>query len=213
MARHPVVRTVTIAIGLAHFTFGLAMVADPALADSFDVGSFGYAILYTGWGSVALVGAWFAGRAFRHRGAPYGVITGLALMAGACAMIAVLPAFWAVAVFGSLGGLGSGMVFPLTTGLIQEHTADGVRARVFGAIDTVDKTVFGIGMLAGAPLVSVFGGQGAYGFTAALIGVAALLSLGLPRAVSSTAIAQLEVDQSPEATDGGSPPRPVARSA
>lgn len=181
--RHPVVRTVTLALALTHFTFGLAMVADPALADQFHTGSVGYAVLYTGWGAVAVVGAWLSGRRFPQHAVPYGIIAGLAMVALACGLIATLPAFWAIVVIGSFGGLGSGALFPLTTGLLQEHTPDEVRARVFGASDTIDRSLFAVGMLAGAPLVESVGAQGSYGVTAVIIGVSVLIMAGLPRAV------------------------------
>jgi MFS family permease len=183
IARHPVVRTVTVALALTHFTFGLAMVADPALADQFHAGSVGYAVLYTGWGAVAVVGAWLSGRRFPQHAVPYGIVGGLAMVAVACGLIATLPAFWAIVAIGSLGGLGSGALFPLTTGLLQEHTPDEVRARVFGASDTIDRSLFAVGMLAGAPLVESVGAQGSYGVTAVIIGVSVLIMAGLPRAV------------------------------
>lgn len=184
IVRHRVIGTVTAALALTHFTFGLAMVADPALADEFDAGSFGYAVLYTGWGLVALVGAWLAGRVRDRRLVPYGVLAGLGAVTLGCTAIAVLPSFWAIVLIGSLGGLGTGALFPLTTGLMQEHTDDAVRARVFGAVDTVDKGLFAAGMVAGAPLVASVGAQGSYGVTAALLAVAWCVMLGLPRAVA-----------------------------
>ena len=183
IARSRIILTVTAALALAHFTFGLAMVADPALAKHFNAGPFGYAVLYTGWGAVALVGAWFAGRAVDRAQVPYRVVIGLGMVAFACLAIAVLPWFWGIVAVGSLGGIGSGALFPLTTGLIQEHSADSVRARVFGAIDTVDKSIFATGMVAGAPLVSALGAQGSYGVTAALLSVATAIMCGLPAAV------------------------------
>jgi MFS family permease len=183
IARSRVIATVTAALALAHFTFGLAMVADPALAKDFRAGPFGYAVLYTGWGAVALVGAWIAGRAVDNAQVPYRVIIGLGMVALACAAIAVLPWFWAIVIVGSFGGIGSGALFPLTTGLVQQHSDDAVRARVFGAIDTVDKSLFASGMIAGAPLVSALGAQGSYAVTAALLGVATVIMFGLPAAV------------------------------
>lgn len=183
IVRHPVVRTVTMALALTHLTFGFAMVADPALADEFGAGSVGYAVLYTGWGAVAVLGAWLSGRAFPKRLVPYGIVGGLALVAVACGAIAVLPVFWAIVAIGSLGGVGSGILFPLTVGLVQEHTPDDARARVFGASDTIDKSLFAVGMLVGAPLVEAVGAQGSYGATAIIIGVSVLIMGGLPRAV------------------------------
>ena len=184
LRHHRVVGTLTAALALTHFTFGLAMVADPALAKAFNAGSFGYAVLYTGWGLVALVGAWLAGRVRDRRHVPYGVLAGLGATTLGCVAIATLPRFWLVVAIGSLGGIGTGAMFPLTTGLMQEHTDDAVRARVFGAVDTVDKSTFAVGMVAGAPLVSAIGAQGSYGVTAAVLGAALVIMLGLPKAVS-----------------------------
>ena len=183
VAHHRVVGTLTGALALTHFTFGLAMVADPALAKEFHAGSFGYAVLYTGWGLVALLGAWLAGRVRDRAHVPYGVLAGLGATTLGCVAIATLPRFWLLVLVGSAGGIGTGAMFPLTTGLMQEHTDDAVRARVFGAVDTVDKTLFAGGMLAGAPLVSAIGAQGSYGVTAAVLAVALIIMSGLPRAV------------------------------
>ncbi len=185
VATHRVIGIVTGALALTHFTFGLAMVADPALAAEFHAGSFGYAVLYTGWGLVALLGAWLAGRVQDRHHVPYAVLAGLGAIALGCLAIATLPSFWAKVAVGSLGGIGSGALFPLTTGLLQQHTDDAVRARVFGAVDTVDKGLFAAGMIAGAPLVSSVGAQGSYGVTAAVLGVAWLVMSGLPRAVAA----------------------------
>lgn len=185
IVRHRVIRIVTGALALTHFTFGLAMVADPALAEEFDAGSFGYAVLYTGWGLVALLGAWLAGRLHDRRHVPYAVLAGLGAVTLGCVAIAAMPTFWGKVLVGSLGGIGSGALFPLTTGLMQEHTDDAVRARVFGAVETVDKGLFAIGMVAGAPLVAGLGAEGSYGVTAVLLGVACLVMLGLPAAVAA----------------------------
>lgn len=185
IARHRVIGTLTAALALTHLTFGLAMVADPALAEDFDAGSVGYAFMYTGWGVVALLGAWLAGRVRDPRHVPWGVLAGHAAVTLGCVAIATLPTFWLIVGIGSLGGIGSGALFPLTQGLMQEHTDDAVRARVFGAVDTVDKGLFAVGMVLGAPLVAGVGAQGAYGVTAALLAVAWVVMLRLPRAVRS----------------------------
>lgn len=185
IVRHRVIGTLTAALALTHLTFGFAMVADPALAKEFDVGSVGYAFMYTGWGVVALLGAWLAGRVRESRQVPYGVLAGHAAVTLGCVAIATLPEFWLIVCIGSLGGIGSGALFPLTQGLMQEHTDDAVRARVFGAVDTVDKGLFAVGMVLGAPLVAWVGAQGAYGATALVLAVAWLVMLGLPRAVRS----------------------------
>ena len=182
--RNRVIGTLTASLALTHLTFGFAMVADPALAKEFDAGSFGYAVLYTGWGLVALLGAWLAGRVHDRRHVPYYVLAGLGATTLGCVAIATLPTFWLLVAVGSLGGIGTGAMFPLTNGLMQEHAPDAVRARVFGAVDTIDKTSFAAGMLAGAPLVAAVGAQGAYGVTAAVLAVALVIMSGLPRAAA-----------------------------
>ena len=185
VAHHRVIATLTASLALTHLTFGFAVVADPVLAKEFDAGSFGYAVLYTGWGIVALLGAWLAGRVHDRRHVPWAVLAGLGATALGCLAIATLPVFWLLVAVGSLGGIGTGAMFPLTNGLMQEHTPDAVRARVFGAVDTIDKSTFAAGMLAGAPLVAKLGAQGAYGVTAAVLVFALVIMAGLPRAVAS----------------------------
>ena len=180
-----VIRSVTLALGLTFFTFGLALVADPVLAADFDAGSIGYALLYSTWGVVAVGGSWLAGHRFAPHWVPWGIIGGLATVAAACLAIAVLPWFWAIVTLGALGGAGSGVLFPLTTGLVQQHSPDGVRARVFGVIEAFDKSIYAIGMLVAAPLVDKVGAQAAYGVIGTIIAVAALGLLGLPAAVRS----------------------------
>ncbi len=178
-----VIRGVTIALAMTHFTFGLALVADPVLADDFGAGPIGYALLYSTWGVVALLGAWLAGRRFPSRLVPFGIIGGLAAVATACVAISVLPWFWAIVAVGSLGGVGSGVLFPLTTGLIQQHAPDEVRARVFGAIETFDRSMYAVGMLIAAPLVANIGPQPTYRIVALVVFGAALSLLRLPAAL------------------------------
>ena len=187
IVRSPVIRMVTLALALTHLTFGLALVADPVLAKDYDAGPVGYAMFYSTWGVVALVGAWLAGRNVAASRVPLGVLAGLTAIAVACAAIALLPWFWVMVAVGSLGGIGSGAVFPLTTGLIQQHSPDHVRARVFGAIDTFDRSMYAAGMLAAVPLIAKIGAQPTYGVVAAVIGLATLSLIGLPRAVEAGA--------------------------
>lgn len=178
-----VLLSITLALALVQFTFGLALVADPVLAKDFNAGPLGYTLLYSTWGVVAMVGAWLAGRDFPARLVPYGIIGGLIAVSVACALIAILPWFWAIVTIGALGGVGSGMLFPLTVGLIQQHADDRRRARVFGVADMIGKSVYAVGMLVAARLVAALGAQPTYGIVAAGIGLAALGLAGLPRAL------------------------------
>ena len=187
IAKSRVILMVTLALALTHLTFGLALVADPVLADDYHAGAIGYAMFYSTWGVVALFGAWLAGRNVPEQRVPYGVLAGLAAIAGACAAISLLHSFWWMVAVGSLGGVGSGIVFPLTTGIIQQHSPDHVRARVFGAIDTFDRSMYAVGMLVAAPLVGSLGAQPTYAVIAALIAVTTVGLAGLPAAVRASA--------------------------
>ena len=183
-----VLLAVTLSMALVQFTFGLALVADPVMAEQFNAGPIGYALMYSTWGVVAIGGSWLAGRNIPARLVPHGIIAGMLAIAAACFMISVLPWFWAIVSIGALGGVGSGLVFPLTTGLIQQHSADECRARVFGAVDTFGKSIYAVGMLVAAPIVVAIGPQPTYGVVAAVITIAAITLLGLPRAIRDSAL-------------------------
>ena len=162
LRRHRILRRMVLAWAVALLTTGVVLVAEPGLARSFGVGSFGYGALIACWGGGVFAGTrlvtWLARRWATLRV----IVVGAALMGCGILVGSVTPWFTALLVGMFLGGIGNGIADVAEETVIQMETPDAVRSRVVAAMDTVALGSFGLSFASGAFLVEAFGPRPAY---------------------------------------------------
>jgi len=152
-----------LAIAWVATILGLAMtlVADPPLAESFGVGSFGYGMITAAWGGGTIVGAWIARRISEGAEAVWLVIC-TALLGVTGFGVALAPWFGLVLFWVLVFGISDGPTAVIEQNLLQRRTPDVVRSRVMGAWETFMHAALVVSLVAGAWIVQAFGPKGAY---------------------------------------------------
>jgi MFS family permease len=164
---------------IAFIGVGFVAVANPRLAESFALDAFGLGLLW----SAPMVGALAAsfgvrrllepGREFRV------VVVGLALHGVGLGVVALTDAL-AAALAGMLVlGVGIGITAPARQTIIQRHSADGVRASLFGLMESIGWISFAISGVAAGAFVDAVGTHGAYALAATLFFAGVVLQLAL----------------------------------
>jgi MFS family permease len=174
IARDRVIRTMAIGWFVFVLGMGMSIVADPALADQFGAGSFGYGMLTAAWGGGTIIGSVLARPATERREGLWLVACtfALALMAFG---VAASPAFWIAVAWVGLFGIADGPTLVIEQNVLQRRAPDVVRSRVVGGFETVMHGGLSISLVLGALVVPAVGPQGAY----AVAGAAALVGAGL----------------------------------
>jgi MFS family permease len=185
IAHHRLLRALVIAEVVAFAGVGFAVVADAPMATHFNTGEIGYGFLLATWGIGTLIGATAAPRL-----SPYGddlqrVIVGMLMIGISIGSCWILPSFGAILLVSIVGGAGSGVSEVFRQGLLQKHTPDVVRGRVFAAAEGVASLSFAASFLIAAPVVGQVGPQAAYGicgivFTSGALLVALLVGFRQP---------------------------------
>lgn len=148
LAREPVLARMMIAFVVFVLGLGMGMVADAALAESFQVrgqipflwftvdGSLGFGLLIACWGTGAFLGNW-AGRWLNERREVMWLVFGSAGIAVAAVGVGTAPIF--PLVLGSLlvFGIFDGLSIVAENGLMQRRTPDAVRSRAFAAFEAL----------------------------------------------------------------------------
>jgi MFS family permease len=148
LAKEPVLARMMIAFVVFVLGLGMGMVADAALAESFQVrgqipflwftidGSLGFGLLIACWGTGAFAGNW-AGRWLNERREVVWLVFGSAGIAVASFGVGTAPIF--PLVLGSLlvFGVFDGLSIVAENGLMQRRTPDVVRSRVFAAFEAL----------------------------------------------------------------------------
>ena len=164
----------------AIFFLGMAstIIADPVLADEFDMGSLGYGLLTSCWGAGTIVGAWL-GRGVREEREALWIVGFSGLVALTGFAVALSPWFWLVLVWVALFGLADGPTQVVEQNLLQRRTPDVVRSRVMGAWEAINHVALVTAFVIGGVVVPVIGPKGAYalGGVTGLIGTTMLLPL------------------------------------
>jgi MFS family permease len=176
--RDRVLRLLVVAWSAAMLGLAMALIADPALAEAFDVGAFGYGMIGAAWGGGTILGAWL-GRNLRESNEGWWLVACTALLGVAELGIALAPFFWVVLVWSVVFGLADGPTQVAEQNLLQRRTPDVVRSRVMGAWEAMFHAALTGALVLGAVVVPVLGPKGAYalGGVAGFIGAAMLLPL------------------------------------
>jgi MFS family permease len=164
---------------LSFAAFGVTLVADLPLVEHFHAGSVGYGLLTTLWGLGAVVGSWIAARSLTERSEFRAFALGTVAMAASIGSIAAMPTFPLAVLVGTVGGVGSGFALTPWFGLVQRHSEDRVRSRVFAAAETCEQIAFVIGMVAGGFIVSAIGPRPTYLVPGGLLAAGSVVAGGL----------------------------------
>ncbi len=180
VGRDRVLRTMAIAWFVFLLGMGMSLVADPALADSFGAGSFGYGMLTAAWGAGTIVGSMLGRRARQKVEGRWLVACSFALAATAFG-VALAPVFAVAVAWVAVFGIADGPTLVIEQNLLQRRTPDVVRSRVVGAFETVMHGGLSFALLLGAAVMPHLGPKGTYALAGALALVGAVLSLPLLR--------------------------------
>lgn len=164
---------------IAFIGVGFVAVANPRLAESYDLDAFGLGLLW----SAPMVGALAAsfvvrrllepGREFRV------VVVGLALHGVGLGVVAVTDLLAATLAGMVVLGVGIGITAPARQTVIQRHSADTVRASLFGLMESIGWISFAISGVAAGAFVDAVGTKGAYAIAATLFFAGVALQLVL----------------------------------
>jgi MFS family permease len=172
--------TIAVAWALAFFAVDVSFVANVPLAREFGKGSLGYGLLQAGFAGGAAIGG--LGARWLHKRWERAALMNAALSAGlGYLVVAQTPVFSValVAVFVSAVCDSVGAV--ASNSIIQRHSPDYVRARVFAAFETVGLTANAIAFVVAGLLLHFLGGRGLYAVGGlCALGVAMLFAFRVP---------------------------------
>lgn len=180
--RSPPLQTVLIAFGFAMFAAGLNNVAEIFLAeDALHRGAFGYGLLWTATGIGLVIGGVISGSVLEKRDVR--IVYPLVFLPWAVGLLGagIAPNLWVAAAAMVLAGFGNGLAFPLTVLIVQRHSTDVLRGRVFTVIISAHNAVLGLSMVAAGALTQLAGPRWTYGLASALLVVASATAFALFR--------------------------------
>ncbi len=163
ISKSRLLRALIISEVVAFSGVGFAIVADAPLAKQFGVGAVGYGLLLASWGTGTLIGATVAPRLSRFGDDLFRVIMGMATIGASIATCWFLPWFWAILAVSIFGGFGGGVVEVCRQTLLQTHTPDAVRGRVFAAAEGIGSLSFAASFVVAGAIVGIVGPQASYG--------------------------------------------------
>jgi hypothetical protein len=155
---------------------GAVIVAEVPLAESFDVGSFGYALIIAAWGGGSILGT-LGARWLTARTEPVALVGALAVIAVGIGLVAITPVFVPVLIGMLVGGTGEGLVAVAEQGLVQRRTPDAVRSRVFAALEGTANLSLAASFVGAGFLLDWVGAQVVYGICAGMHAAGGLLLL------------------------------------
>ena len=173
-----VIRRMTIAWFVFLLGMGMGMVADAALAESFEAGAIGFSLLIACWGTGSVVGS-LAGRWLTPRTEPLWLVVGSFGIALAAFGVGFAPLFPLVLACLFLMGTADGLTMVSENGIMQRRTPDAVRSRAMAAFEAVLSVGLAVSYLLAGPVLKAVGPQGAYlvGGATALLAAIALVPL------------------------------------
>jgi MFS family permease len=164
---------------IAFIGVGFVAVANPKLAESFQLDAFGLGLLW----STPMFGALAAsfvvrrllepGREFRV------VVVGLGLHGVGLGVVAATHALAAALAGMFVLGVGIGITAPARQTIIQRNSADSVRGSLFGLMESIGWISFAISGVAAGAFVDAVGTHGAYAVAATLFFAGVALQLVL----------------------------------
>jgi MFS family permease len=186
VARERSLRRLVAVTTLSFAAFGVTLVADLPLADHFDAGSVGYALLTALWGLGAVAGSWAAARWLRPSAEAAGLAVGTAAMAVSLGSIAALPTFAPIVLVGTIGGIGSGYAFTPWFTMVQRLTEDVRGSRVFAAAEACEQAAFVAGMLVAGWIVDAVGPKPTYLVPGMLLALGAAIAVRIWRSTPTS---------------------------
>ena len=162
---------------------GIGMVADAALAESFDAGPVGFALLIACWGTGSVLGS-ACGRWMSRRSEPLWLVVGAFGISAAAFGVGFAPLFVLVLVALFLMGTFDGLTIVAENGIMQRRTPDAIRSRTMAGFEAVLSFGLAIAYLVAGPALAFVGAQGVYrigGVTAALAALTLLPFCGSGR--------------------------------
>jgi len=166
-------------------------VAEVVLAKvSFNSGSFGYGLLWTGSGIGMVIGSLYAPSWADQRSVSFVYGAALALMAFGWLTAGVSPDVWVAAVCMLLSGVGNGAAIVCNSLLIQRGAPDHLRGRALTTLMSATFATLGLGMAAWGLVTDEIGARWVFGSAASLAFVAALVGRGMTRGVAAAGSAE-----------------------
>jgi MFS family permease len=184
LKKAPAVRAVVVTWSLVMLGSAGVSVAEVVLAkDVFVAGDAGYGLMLSAMGVGLVVGSYLAGTWVDSRGVRSLYATSIAVMGLGVGAVAASPGVWLAAGLLVFAGFGNGSALVCNAVLIQRGVTDVVRGRAFTLAMSASFAALGVGMIASGPLTDSLGPREVWGLAAALLLVAAPLSLALTRGV------------------------------
>ena len=157
-----VLRLTAASVCLGLLGAGMMNTAEYPLFVSLGGGSFAFGIAVAGWGLGLIVGA----RRARNRQDALSerrlLIVGTALLATGELLSGVIPVVAVVVCLFAVAGIGYGAANAASSLVTQRWAHDAVRARVFGAVDSVYSAAIGIAMASAGVLLATLGARGIF---------------------------------------------------
>lgn len=159
---------------------GMGMVADAALAESFDSGELGFGLLIACWGTGSVIGS-ALGRFLNERTEVVWMVAGAAGISLAALGVGFAPVF--VLALASLLVMGAcdGITIVAEQGIMQRRTPDAVRSRVLAGFDALLSLGLAVAFLAAGPVLNLVGPRTVYRIGGLAAAAAALMLAPLLR--------------------------------
>jgi MFS family permease len=166
-------RLTAASVGLGLLGTGMMNTAEYPLFVQLGSGSFAFGISVAGWGLGLVLGARRARNCHDAAAERRLLIAGMALVGVGQLLSGLIPVVAIVVVLFTMAGVGYGASNAASTLVMQRWAPDAVRARVFGAVDSVYSTAIGIAMASAGVLLALLGARGVFvlGGLIALAGV------------------------------------------
>jgi MFS family permease len=188
-----VLRRMSIAWLVFVMGMGMGMVADAALAESFDAGAFGFGLLIACWGTGSVLGT-LGGRWMNARTEPAWMVWGAAGISLAAFGVGFFPVFALVLASLLVMGICDGLTIVAENGIMQRRTPDAVRSRTNAAFEAVLSLGLAAAYVAAAPVLRAIGPQQVYRVGGIAAAIAALILVPLLRLRREPEVATDEPD-------------------
>ena len=175
LRRHPVLRPVSLAYGIAFIGMGVSLPAEVALAASFGRGPIGYAALVCLWGIGMIAGATVGQSLAARPHQVFVIATAASALAVGCLGVTAATFFATALLSMIVAGLGAGLWEVSQNCLIQRATPDGIRTRVLAANEAVMQGGIAVGLALSGLLIGVLGAKGGFALAATTSGLAAAI--------------------------------------
>jgi MFS family permease len=169
-----VLRTVTLGWSVAVVGFGMGIVADMPMVDTFRAGALGFGAIIACWGGGTALGA-ILGRRLTAATEVRTVAGGLLITCVTGLAIGITPWFAMFLVLTFLMGIGDSLAEVATRGLQQRRTPDHLRSRVSAASDGMVNAALAISFVLGGFAVSAVGPKAVYAIGGATAGLGTLV--------------------------------------